>query len=285
MPRSIGCRPSSGLSSLQEAMQVMPTDNAHSQFVSSASFEQPKFVPPVTGWLGHAPFAFWVVEALSPESLVELGTHYGYSYFCFCQQVASQQLPTRCTAIDTWKGDEHAGYYDETVFDTVRSINSQHYATFSCLVRATFAEAIDQFPNNSIDLLHIDGCHRYENVKQDFEAWRPKLSDKGVVLFHDTQVQQADFGVLRYWREISPQFPHFEFTHQYGLGVLGVGSAVPQQLRSLFDAASKPDKVAAIRGSYERLALAVAGQPISGTEQCPCGSGARFEHCHGSVVA
>ncbi|WP_291571519.1 class I SAM-dependent methyltransferase [Bradyrhizobium sp.] len=261
----------------------MQNNSADTQFVSSASFETPKFVPPISGWGGHAPFAFWLIEALKPRTLVELGTHYGYSYFCFCQQVMLQKLPTRCAAVDSWKGDKHAGLYDESVFNLVQKINSERYESFSRLVRATFAEALDQFADNSIDLLHIDGRHRYEDVKQDFESWLPKLSDTGIVLIHDTQVQGLDFGVFRYWKELASKFPHFEFTHEYGLGVLGVGKAVPDKLRSLFDAASYPDKVAAIRTSYQRLALALYGRRIRRMEPCPCGSGERFKHCHGTL--
>lgn len=265
----------------------MQKPGADTPFVSSASFGAPKFVPPHSSWGGHAPFALWLMEALRPNSVVELGTHYGYSYFCFCQQVKLLELPTRCAAVDTWKGDEHAGFYDESVFNLVQKTNSELYANFSRLVRATFAEALDQFPDKSIDLLHIDGRHLYEDVKEDFESWLPKLSESGIVLIHDTQVQVAgqSYQVFRYWKELASQFPHFEFMHEYGLGVLAVGQTIPGKLRPLFDAASDPDKAAAIRTSYERLAAALYGRRIRRMEPCPCGSGERFKHCHGTLAA
>src|SRR4051794_14962364 len=84
--------------------------------MSRSSFAKPKFIPP-TGWTGHAPFAFWLVESLAPKTVVELGTHHGYSYFCVCQQVTALQLPSLCFAVDTWQGDEHAGLYGESVFE------------------------------------------------------------------------------------------------------------------------------------------------------------------------
>jgi hypothetical protein len=256
---------------------------ADPHFVSSASFGTPRYVPSVaSAWLGHAPFAFWLIENLRPGSLIELGTHHGYSYFCFCQQVMSQKLPTRCVAIDHWKGDAQAGFYDESVFAKVQEVNGP-YAGFSRLLRASFADAVAEFPDRSVDLLHIDGCHRYEDVKQDFETWRPKLSDNAIVLFHDTQVRRGDFGVYRFWAEVAPQFPNFEFVHQYGLGVLGVGRNLPAPVKALLSL--PPERIANVRAAYERLALALRGTPIGRTEQCPCGSGKRYKHCHGSLRA
>jgi hypothetical protein len=252
-------------------------------FVSSASFGKPRYVPPTArAWLGHAPFAFWLIENSRPNSLVELGTHHGYSYFCFCQQIMLQKLPSRCVAIDHWRGDSHAGFYDESVFAKVQEANGQ-YASFSRLMRASFADAVVGFPDCSIDLLHIDGCHRYEDVKKDFETWRPKLSDNAIVLFHDTQVRHGDFGVYRFWSEIAPHFPNLEFVHQYGLGVLGVGRNLPAPIKALLSL--PPERIASVRASYERLGLALHDKPISRVEQCPCGSGKRYKHCHGSLAA
>ena len=36
-----------------------------------------------------------------------------------------------------------------------------------------------------IELLFIDGDHKYESVKKDIEDWLPKVVQGGVVLFHD----------------------------------------------------------------------------------------------------
>ena len=263
----------------------MKTNNSPSlhSYVSRSSFIAPQFMTP-TSWAEHAPFAFWLVENFKPNSIVELGTFYGYSYLCFCQQVASLRLPTSCVAIDTWLGDEHNGFYNESVFNKVNEINTANYSSFSRLFRMTFDDAIDVFPDGSIDLLHIDGRHRYEDVKHDFETWRPKLSNYSVVLFHDTQVRVRDFGVYRFWPEISKELPHFEFTHNFGLGVLGFGHDVCPALRPLFDASHSAEISAAIRNSYERLGMAVAGNPIRRNEECPCGSGQRYKHCCGSIT-
>src|SRR5262245_35155519 len=188
-----------------------------------------------SAWTEHVPFAFWLVDVLRPAAIVELGTHAGMSYSAMCQAVKALCLPARCFAIDTWKGDEHAGFYSEEVYRDFAAFHAPRYGAFSRLVRSTFDEALPHFEDGSIELLHIDGYHTYEAVSHDFLSWQPKLAPNAIVIFHDTNVREHDFGVFRLWEEISAGKPHFAFLHGHGLGVLGNGRDYPRPLQFLFD--------------------------------------------------
>jgi hypothetical protein len=227
------------------------------EFVTSASFETPLRIIP-SAWVEHAPFVFWLIDTLKPRCLVELGVFYGYSYLAMCQAAARLKPPPHCCGVDTWVGDEHAGFYPVDVFNQLRRYHDIRYGTFSRLTRATFDEAVLQFEDGSVDLLHIDGRHFYEDVKHDFKTWRPKLSKRAVVLFHDTRVRERDFGVWQLWEELAAHYPSFEFHHGYGLGVLGYGAEVPATLRRLFST-ERNDIGDATREAYCRLG-AVLGE-------------------------
>ncbi len=204
-----------------------------------------------SAWYGHVPFAYWLVTSARPGSVVELGTHHGASYAAFCEAVLRYGLETRCFAVDTWKGDPQSGYYAENIYQDFKAFHDSHYSRFSTMIRATFDEAARHFANGSIDLLHIDGLHTYEAVKNDFETWLPKVSRQGIVLFHDIAVQGGGFGVHRLWAELQQVFPSFGFAHCFGLGVLAVGEAVHPTVAALCGLADP--EAARVRSRFARL--------------------------------
>jgi hypothetical protein len=247
------------LSQVNEA----PTIGSH----ASANYSQ-LVVPTYTGpriqryfgdhWSMHLPFAYELMRALKPRIFVELGVWKGESYFTFCQSAAEHMMRTRCYGIDTWRGDVHMGEHDPEIATEVAKYNWR-YSSFSELKPMTFMEALPEFADGSIDLLHIDGAHTYEDVKHDFESWLPKLSPHGVILFHDVMVRDYGCGVWKLWDEIARPKRSFVFEFGYGLGVWtkqALTGKDPELLRRLFGANAAEKK--RINEYYVTAAAALA---------------------------
>lgn len=80
-----------------------------------------------------------------------------------------------------------------------------------------------------LDYLFIDGDHRYEGVKSDFEMYGPMVRKGGMIAFHDivTGSSHAVGGVPRFWSEIKEQYRFQEIVNDpsqggYGIGILYV---------------------------------------------------------------
>lgn len=184
-------------------------------------------------WMSHLPFAFWLISLLRPAILVELGSYQGASFCAFCQQIEHLGIPCEAYAVDTWQGDANMGHYGDEVHNDLFEWIKTHYPGFACMIRSSFDDALDKFDDRSIDLLHIDGFHSREAMLHDFESWLPKMSERGVILMHDICARLPGYGGVSAWKEISSRHPGFAFLHGYGLGVVPVGSGVPEELKEL----------------------------------------------------
>jgi hypothetical protein len=140
------------------------------------------------------------------------------------------------------------GKFDEALYREIADYLADNYPGIATLLRKEFNAASSDFSDGSIDLLHIDGTHTFEAVGNDFYTWLPKMSERGVILFHDVNVNventgpsSAKFGVKKFFDSVSDRYPHFEFQHCWGLGVLVVGKDAPKEVLELVEMSRSPE--------------------------------------------
>lgn len=237
--------------------RVDPEQSSSTFWLTPAAYWVPPHLP-VSAWHTHGPFAAWLVDVMRPQTIVELGSHFGYSCFAFAEAAKRLGLPTTVNALDTWQGDDHAGHYGEDVYEFVSSVARDDYPEIVRLMRGWFSQSRPLFADSSIDLLHIDGRHAYEDVVADYTEWRSGVREGGVILFHDIAERDNGFGVWRLWEEIAEPGRSFAFEHGHGLGILAVGDIVHAPLRALF--ASDAATAARIRADFARLGEVIERQ-------------------------
>jgi methyltransferase family protein len=202
-----------------------------------------------TPWAGHKCFGYNLVRNLEPGLVVELGSWKGTSFYSFCQAVKDTKSKTKLIAVDTWQGDSHAGHFGDKVFNDFNAILTKYYNGVSAShLRKSFNEAVNDFEDQTIDILHIDGFHTYQAVSNDFNTWKSKMKANGVILFHDVSEQKEDFEVYKFWEEIKAKYKTcLEFSHSHGLGILFLDEEKYKFVAQNFER----DKVKCLEYSYQ----------------------------------
>jgi len=87
-----------------------------------------------------------------------------------------------------------------------------------------------------LDVLFIDGDHRYEGVKSDFLRYRHLVAEGGYILLHDIMPDHGDGwfssgGVPILWSELKSLYPHREFIESpeqrgFGIGLLQYSESI-----------------------------------------------------------
>jgi predicted O-methyltransferase YrrM len=164
-----------------------------------------------TAWLGHGEFAIKLVQNIKPEVTVELGVDYGFSTFC----LAYPQIG-HVYGIDWFQGDPHTGYRNtySLVSELYSKVQEKYDISNVELIQGDFNEVAKTW-NKEIDLLHIDGFHTYEAVKNDYETWIKFCKKDAVILFHDVE----EFpGVAQFFSELPGELKYIR-TGSCGLGI------------------------------------------------------------------
>ena len=211
-----------------------------------------------SSWTGHIPFGMYLVSALRPKVIVELGTKSGVSYCTFCQAVDDLDLDTQLFSISEPANESHTGNEEsKNLFNDLKTHHDPLYGDFSRLLHESKDEAIRKVDDGSVDLVHFNDYRDYDAIKREFEAWRPKLSPRSAILVHNIGAHRHGGEVSRFWSEVKSRYPHFEFIHGNGLGIASIGPEYLEELNAMLIAPERERLI--IRDFFRHL-----GQEIKG---------------------
>jgi predicted O-methyltransferase YrrM len=165
------------------------------------------------------------VAARPPQRVLELGTAQGGTLFLFAGAAADGAT---LVTVDV-PGGSFGGGYPRTRVPFLRSLGRPGQRIR--LVRgdshdaSTLARVRHALPGGGIDFLFVDGDHRYEGVRRDYELYGRLVRAGGLIAFHDIVPGEAGAvgGVPRLWRELRERHPHEEIVEDWGQGGYGIG--------------------------------------------------------------
>jgi predicted O-methyltransferase YrrM len=109
--------------------------------------------------------------------IVEIGSYKGRSTICLARgSQAGRNLPIY--AIDPHRGTAYEEFKRNLAGAGIEDIVTH--------VRQPSQEAVSVIDDEPIELLFIDGDHKYPMVLEDFELFVPRLVDGGYLVMHDT---------------------------------------------------------------------------------------------------
>lgn len=164
-----------------------------------------------------------ILAELQPQRALEIGTANGGTLL-FLTRLASPVATIASIDLEALEG----GYSVERQWFYERFARRRQHlhllrgSSHSFWMRRRLGEVFDGRP---LDYVFIDGDHRYEGVKKDFETYGSMVRTGGVIAFHgiaehppESRCQVADF-----WNEVKPHYRHSEFIEHPDQGWAGIG--------------------------------------------------------------
>ena len=160
---------------------------------SAAMTELDQALEGVDGWFSPEQVARVVERASGVPAggrIVEIGSFRGRSMIAIAR---SAPEGVEIVAIDPHAGNDRGpqeieGFADEAEIDSKVFLTNLERAGVRdrvTYVRKFSHDALDDVPG-PIDMLHIDGAHRYGPASDDIASWGAKVADGGSVLIHDS---------------------------------------------------------------------------------------------------
>lgn len=159
-----------------------------------------------------------------PRRIAEIGTYNGGTSLFLCGL---------CSSVRRFVGVDLTPHNDSLVAALAPRAVKVTFVRGSSRDSAVRNRMAAAFEHEPIDLLFIDGDHRYEGVRADLLEYRHLVRLGGLIAFHDivpdhggqsgTGAQGWAGGVPDLWRELREQFVHWEFVRNWNQDGCGIG--------------------------------------------------------------
>jgi hypothetical protein len=157
------------------------------------------FYRSIQGWFDWENIYTALVDAAPKETsstFVELGAWKGRSSAYLATEIVNSSKPIKLHIVDAWDGRGHTNPdgtpeyrdwkadIDAGMFDTFTK-NMERVSESYNAIQSDIVEAADQFEDGSVNMVWLDTSMDYNMVKNEIEAWLPKIKKGGWIGGHD----------------------------------------------------------------------------------------------------
>jgi len=131
-----------------------------------------------------------IANALDLETAVEIGTHQAVFAKSFMKRFRG-----KITLIDPWEGftEELETYFpaldpesrDRLIDLDIARTQMGEFGDRVEFIVGKSEDVVDDFRDDSVGIVYIDGLHDYESVKRDINNWYQKVKVGGIISGHD----------------------------------------------------------------------------------------------------
>jgi len=135
------------------------------------------------------------IEFIEAKTVVEVGMSKGVSSVDIANTLTRMDKDCHLFGFDIWTQHGLKSQYPvhgskKSVEQKLKAAGNDNFTLTQIDTinnRSNFEKILDkQLDGKKIDFAFVDACHSYIGIKTDFEVVYPRLSDIGIVAFHDT---------------------------------------------------------------------------------------------------
>jgi predicted O-methyltransferase YrrM len=133
-----------------------------------------------------------ISKAPNTAHFVEVGSWLGRSASFMAVEIMNSGKDIKLDCVDLWEFDPE-GDVDESLFIRaknpaelfLRNMKKSNVENLVNPLKMSSVTASKLYEDNSLDFVFIDANHEYHHIKEDIEAWYPKVKTGGYIGGHD----------------------------------------------------------------------------------------------------